>query len=43
VRWARELDGQVVQVATSNSDFDDFLTVMPELTAHVTVLDVCSP
>lgn len=44
VRWARELgEGQVVKLATSNSDFEDFLRVLPELRAHVVVLNVCAP
>lgn len=44
VRWSRELGaGRIVQVATSDSDFDDFIGIMPELAQHVAIFDVCAP
>ena len=39
VRWSLEVV-DVVAIATSDSDFARFLQVLPELAAHVSVLDV---
>jgi len=42
VRWSLER-GAPVKIATSNGDFARFLEVLPELQAHVSVLDVTAP
>jgi predicted nucleic acid-binding protein len=43
VRWSLELgDGIVVKIATSDSDFERFLEVLPDFCNHVEILDVCA-